>query len=431
MPSKNTKEPVKEPVKNIISLSLQERFNLLKRLYSDPTIYRATEIKDGKKVLTLKKQWHVQYYFRNPFTGKMEKFTERKGINRINTIAGREEAAKNLQRALRRYLQEGFNPFEMVEIKANLQQENYTAIEAVTLAFDQKKNSWKQSTHDVNKTYLDTFVKWLTNNGLGDTPIKEISKKQISFYLSDILNNNTNSNTTRNNHRRFLSSIFTELVEKDIIESNFIVNIPLLKSTPKKNKPFNNKQLEEILNYTRENDIYLYEWLKVMWYTFLRPIEVLRIEIRNIDLENRVIDIETKTKGRDYVRIVEPLYHYLNGLDLQQYSPDMFLFGKDKGAGYWVTKKEKSREDYFIRRFKKVKDHFKLSADYGIYSFRHTAALSLYSKFTKTGSSEHEAVSNVRAIMRHDSEKTTRKYLREIGGQLPEDWSKNYEYEML
>ena len=33
--------------------------------------------------------------------------------------------------------------------------------------------------------------------------------------------------------------------------------------------------------------------------------------------------------------------------------------------------------------------------------------------------------------MRHDNEQTTRKYLREIGGQLPEDWSQNYDYEML
>ncbi|WP_299673225.1 site-specific integrase [uncultured Tenacibaculum sp.] len=427
MTLKKSSEPANEPIKTLLLV----RVNILSKLYSDPKIYRPTEIVDGKKVVTVKKLWHVYYYYRNPFTGKMDKFTERKGINRIKTKTGREQAARNLQRALRRYLQDGFNPFEVVKVDADVEKESYTAVDALKLAFEHRKNTWKETTKDVNKSYLDSFIKWLTDKKINDKSITEITKKHISFYLSDLLKTKTDSNTTRNNHRRFLSSMFTELVEKDIIADNFIKKIPLLKSTPKKNKPFNTSQLEDILKYVRENEPYLYQYLKVMWYTFLRPIEILRIEINNINLQDNVIDINTKTKGREYVRIVKPLQVYLGELKLQQYEAKMFLFGKDQKPGYWVTQKEKSREDFFIRRFKKVKDHFKLSSEYGVYSFRHTAALSLYYQYTKQGLSEHQAVLKIQAIMRHDNEQTTRKYLREIGGQLPEDWSKNYDYEML
>ena len=374
MTKKNISEPVNEPV----YLSIKSRINLLKKLFSEPKIYRPKELIEGKEQVSIKKLWHVYYYFRDPETGVMKKFTERQGINRLKTIKEREEFAKNLQKALNRFLQEGNSPFERRKRSVDVITESYTVLDALNLAFDQKKGRWKESTTDVNRTYLTGFIKWLQKNNLEKKPIAELSKKHISFYLSYILAEKSDSNTTRNNHRRFLSSMFTELVEKDIIEDNFIKKIPLLKSTPKKNKPFSQNQLVEILRYTRENDLYLYEWLKVMWYTFLRPIEVLRIEIKNINLEGNVIDIETKTKGRDYIRIVKPLQEYFDSLELNQYAPTMFLFGKNQGPGYWITVKEKSREDFFIRRFKKIKNHFNLSEDYGIYSFRHTGALSLY-----------------------------------------------------
>ena len=145
-----------------------------------------------------------------------------------------------------------------------------------------------------------------------------------------------------------------------------------------------------------------------------------------------VIDVDTKTEERVYVRLVKPLEVYFKTLDLKKHKPDELLFTKDLKVGYWDTKKEKSREDWFSKRFKKVKEHFNLSEDYGVYSFRHTSALSIYYQFKNTkGMTEYQAVLKVQEIMRHKDEQTTRKYLREIGGQLPEDWSQNYDYEVL
>ncbi|TDQ22740.1 tyrosine-type recombinase/integrase [Tenacibaculum caenipelagi] len=425
------KEPEKEPVFNNGVLANKSHFNFLKKLYSDPKIYRATEIVNGKKVVTLKKQWHVYYSYRSPYTGLLEKITTRKGINRENTISGREAAAKNLQKAMRRLLQEGYNPFKEKELEKDVNDETYTTVEALNLAYEHKKNSWKESTQNVNITYLNGFIKWLKSKGLDKESIESLTRKHVSFYLGNLIENNKRSNTSRNNHKRFLSSLFSELEEKEIIQDNFIKKIKFLKSTAKKNKPFNEKQLHDILEYTKTNDPYLHKYLKVMWYSFLRPVEITRLKVENINLIDKVIEVETKTGERSYVRIVKPLQFYFNSLELHKYKNDMLIFTKEMEIGYWETKREKSKEDWFSKRFKNVKDHFGLSTDYGVYSFRHTAALSLYYQLTKEGKSEHQAVINIQAIMRHDSEQTTRKYLRDIGGQLPEDWSKDYNYEVL
>ncbi|CAL2104594.1 Site-specific recombinase XerD [Tenacibaculum sp. 190130A14a] len=411
-------------------------FTFLKKLYTPPKIYRHKKDVNGKKVVSLEGYWCVYYYFRHPETGVMTKFAERQGINKLKTIALREAAAQNVKKVLTRLLQEGYNPFVEKQLlakeKKNVNKSNFNIVEAVELAYEQKKNSWKESTKDVNKSYLESFSVWLKKRSLHNLPVQDLSKKHISFYLDHVLKNSgSNSNTTRNNHRRFLSSMFTELVEKEIVNENIVQKIPLLKSKSKKNKPFTNKQLIDILNYTKANEPYLYQFIKVMWYSFLRPIEIVRLEVRNVNLDDNVIDIETKTEARAYIRIVKPLQVFFKNKDLKKYAPTMFVFGKDNSVGYWETKKVKSREDFFIRRFKKIKDHFGLSSDYGIYSFRHTAALSLYYQFIKEGLSEYQAVLKIQDIMRHKDQQVTRKYLREIGGQLPEDWSDKYDYELV
>ncbi|MCF2875451.1 MULTISPECIES: tyrosine-type recombinase/integrase [unclassified Tenacibaculum] len=429
MPNNNFKVHVKGHVKEKKKVSLNSRLKILDTLFSDPKIYKYHEIKNGKKVVSTKKPWHVYYYFRNPSTGLMEKFMKKSGINKETSISRRNAAAKNLQRAIKRYLQEGYSPFEEIQFNNDVVSENYTTIEAIKIAFEHKKNSWKESSKDVNTVYYNSFVKWLKEKKIDKKPINYLTKKHISFYLGDL--SKRLSNVSRNNHKRVLSGLFSELVEKDIIKQNFILKINDLKSNAKKNKPFNHKQLDDILKYIKENDPYLYDFIKVMWYSFLRPIEIIRLKVKNVDLINNTIEVESKTEDRTYIRLVKPLQKYFKELEMQNYTSDMLIYTRDNKIGYWETKKEKSREDWFGRKFKKVKNHFNLGDEYGIYSFRHTSALSVYYNFRNEGFSEFESVLKLQEIMRHKDQQVTRKYLREIGGQLPEDWSKDYNYEVL
>ena len=67
MIAKKVSEPINEPVNDNLSLSLQARLNFFKKLYSTPKIYRFTELVEGKNRPSIKKQWHVYYYFRSSF----------------------------------------------------------------------------------------------------------------------------------------------------------------------------------------------------------------------------------------------------------------------------------------------------------------------------------------------------------------------------
>ncbi len=97
------------------------------------------------------------------------------------------------------------------------------------------------------------------------------------------------------------------------------------------------------------------------------------------------------------------------------------LFIPDSIGGVWDTE-ETNKRDYFSKHFKKIKDHFELGSNYGLYSFRHTFITKLCTDFAKTMTS-YEAKSKLMLISGHTTMDALNKYLRDIDAVLPEDYS--------
>ena len=112
----------------------------------------------------------------------------------------------------------------------------------------------------------------------------------------------------------------------------------------------------------------------------------------------------------------------LNGLpDLSQKNPKAFLFGRFEIGEDWDAEETNKRNE-FSKRFKKIKDQFKLGEEYGLYSFKHTFITKLYNGFRES-MSQHEAKSNLMPITGHSTMTALEKYLRDIDAELPEDYS--------
>ena len=60
----------------------------------------------------LSKQWFVYFYFKNPYTNKLERFKVYDGIIRIQSVEIRTEYAMRLIKNLKAKLQKGYNPFD-------------------------------------------------------------------------------------------------------------------------------------------------------------------------------------------------------------------------------------------------------------------------------------------------------------------------------
>lgn len=292
-----------------------------------------------------------------------------------------------------------------------------TIKEAFELATKIKKSVLSKTSFPNFSSNSKRFEKWLQENGFANKTIDTVTKKTVIEYLNVVLEKT--SPRTRNNTRIDLSSLFQTLEDNDIIPENFIKKINVLKSTPERNKTYTSTLQGDIYSYLEENDKILLLFVKFISYNYLRPIEVCRLRIEDIDLIDRKLYVKAKNSPVKTKIIPEIL---LNDLpDLSKMDKKDYLFTPIAIGGEWETS-ETDKRDYFSKRFKKVKDHFGLGKDYGLYSFRHTFITKLYNEFAKT-MTPYEAKSKLMLITGHASMDALEKYLRDIDAVLPEDYS--------
>ncbi|WP_405564745.1 hypothetical protein [Polaribacter sp. Asnod6-C07] len=139
----------------------------------------------------------------------------------------------------------------------------------------------------------------------------------------------------------------------------------------------------------------------------------------DVDVKDKKLYLKEKNKPVKIKIIPEILLESLP--DLSKGDSKALLFGRYEIGEPWDADEVNRRND-FSMRFKKIKDHFKLGVEYGMYSFKHTFITKLYKSFRET-MSQHEAKSKIMPISGHSTMKGLEKYLRDIDAELPEDYS--------
>lgn len=390
-------------------------------------LYIPKEIKNGKKVISLKKPWYVWFRYRNPETGKFDnksKFNFKVGINKYKTIQGRKACGRMLVLTLNNMLQKDFNPFartmRLNDKSIDFEVSSKSLTEAINIALEDKKLTWSKNTADNINFLVVKFLEFAKQHKFSDLPANNIKRAHILEFLKVIKRKETL--TSVNNYRGALSTVFTQMVQNNDIDYNFIRDIKKERSNPVKNHPFTNQQIADIKVYLEFNDPYLLTFIRVLAYSFLRNREVLRLQIKDVDLKNNLLTDKTKTKALEKIYIIKPLQKVFNELDIENCDQSDFVFTKFLKPGEWDTTL-KAKKDFFSRRFKKVKDHLGFGIEYGIYSFRHSFALNIYENFITEGMPEAEAMAKMLPITRHDSVDGLRNYLREKKKMLPKDYS--------
>ena len=382
-----------------------------KKKYSEPKIYDA----DGD----LSKRWYVYFSFRKTAESALVRFPNNFYAAQYLDKKDRLQWLKKIQRTLSILLKDGFNPYNPEnKFEFDTEDNSIQSIEeALKFALNIKKSTLAATSYKGLEGRILRFEKWLNENGFKNRLITTVNKKVVTSYLNEILIATSAKN--RNNTRTDISSIFTVLADNDIIPDNFIHKVPVLKSTPEKNKSFTTEEEAKIFNYLDKNNKLLALYVKFISYNFLRPVEVNRVKIGDIDLNDKILKIKTKT-GFKVKRIPQLLIDEIP--DLSIYLCDAYLFGRKDFGQYWEATENNRRNDY-SDYFLEVKKKFGFDKNYGLYSFRHTFITKLYNTFIKEMTPD-EAESNIMSITGHSTKTALRKYLREINAYIPDDYSK-------
>jgi integrase len=434
----------------------QTRHSLDKKKFSEPKIYTGgvditlwNELSKEEQKNAISKDWYIYYKFLDDTTGKLKRMPNIKGgCNRYKTKRERIAILSKLRDALEYLLEKGLNPYSEADLSlldaetpssseskktATTSSSNKPEVPATSesiitepiepvlsikdafeYALKIKKKSLNETSYMNFAGRINRFKKALDENA----PITSLNRKQTNEYLNSILVSTSARN--RNNTRIDLSSLFEVLANDEIIPENFIKKINTIKTKPERNKTYTPDMQENIYSYLEKNDPLLLLFIKFISYNFLRPVEVCRLKVGDLDIKDKKLYVRAKNKLVKIKIIPEILIKDLPDLSLM--NKESFLFTPTQIGGEWIAT-ENNRRDHFSKRFKTiVKDHFGLGADYGMYSFRHTFITKLYRELRKTYS-PFEAKSILMNITGHSTMSALELYLRDIDAELPEDYS--------
>lgn len=412
----------------------------------------------------LTKRWYVYFSFPKPQTGKMQRMQNIYGVaNSYHTKEARLQFLTTYRRSLIKLLKLGYNPFEdNNEFYQNLQQRqqikkenviqkakplkevepvqekvevpvpkeeiktpaltSMTIAEAFDFALKVKAKVLSGRSLIDYTSKVKRFVKWLKEDKPEVTHVEHYTRKLCVEFLNGILENSSSRN--RNNYRTELSSVFQVLVENEIIDMNYFQSIKKLRTTPKVHKAFSEELLDKIYDHLKEEDPIFYLYIQFMSITIMRPIEVCRLRVGDLDFKKKIIKFKAKNSPLKTKIIPEILYKQLP--DLSDKDPNLLLFTPKKIAGEWDAS-ESNRRGYFSNLFDtKVRKPFQLPSEYTLYGFRHTYISKVYRNLRKT-TSPYKAKSDLMFITGHKSMKALESYLRSIDAELPEDYSKYIE----
>lgn len=268
------------------------------------------------------------------------------------------------------------------------------------------------------RSFYNVFSEWYKQQKI-DPLVTAFKKTHVLQYLDWLLTKRTYKgkigveNVTRNNHFDKIHSIFEALKEREIVPQNPASGIKPLKENKKRNIPLSEKQQATLEKYLIENDNNLFVYTRLIYYCFLRPVEILRLKIRDIDLKNRTImvrAVNSKNDNQASVLIPNALMPILKEMNLEKFPSEYFVFSKNDllPGPYFMVRNRVSE-----RHTQAVKAAGLYNGEITMYGWKHTGNKNAYLAGVD--------IKNIQIQNRHHSLDMTDIYLSELGVRIQKD----------
>lgn len=326
----------------------------------------------------VQKQWFVDFYITCNETGTRQRIKRTNRCNSIKDKKVRLRAIKSLHKQIVQTLESGgLNTFldKKSKIIYNINQDKNTSIAIINDALRYKVAYLKSKDNIECRTKI--FTDWLTINGYAAYKIDAISPYIISQFATYLSNERKASNRTRNNYMVDISCLFSTIIKNqpNKLKTNPFAAIQKLPNRSEKNKVYTDWQLSRMDIWMSENDTYLKSYCEFFTYLGMRPNEALHVRIEQINFVDGFIELESinEKNGKPLKKYIQHFYlPKLLAMDLHTYPPHYYVWGAEKQPGLVMI-----GQDYFSKRFKRMKKPLGLSKAHTMYSLRHTFIISL------------------------------------------------------
>jgi integrase len=377
----------------------------------------------GKRVTTVpkgstwakeeaKQHWYVEFFFHNPETDKMVRFRPTKNLNRIKDPKEKLKHFTNMCKAYHDALEGGWSP---LDDKANAKLKR----EITSLTLEKAKSMFEEyhiakgTRKKSRQSYLSKINQFVEYYG-ADKRVTEISDYEITEFLNFMEKEKTWSGVTYNSSRIILNNYFRYLKVNKYVAVNPVTDIETrTKLKTESHQIFSEKDFKTIMKYLGEHDEYCLFFVKMIYYTCIRPKELRYLQLKHIDLSQKVITVPasiSKNKKSLPVNIDASLLKELKLLKIASYPENYHLLGSTDT----IISEKRIGENTPYYRFQKCLKATKLDKkNYTLYSFKH---FSNVKKFRAGWT-----LAEICSANRHGSLVETETYLKELLKFVPSD----------
>lgn len=182
------------------------------------------------------------------------------------------------------------------------------------------------------RSFINVFSEWVSSTGRKNKPLSEMSRRDVFAFLDWTMESRGVGRRTRNNYLENVRGSLTELCNRELIPTNPAEGIKRFTTQPTKYPFFNRPQQIQLEAYLKKEMPHLYRFTRFIYHGFLRPAEIKRLKVQDIDLKIGVIMTWThitKNKKQEPVMINPGLLRTIKEMQLDDVPGNWYLFGQN------------------------------------------------------------------------------------------------------
>ncbi|MEL6698944.1 MAG: site-specific integrase [Bacteroidota bacterium] len=258
---------------------------------------------------------------------------------------------------------------------------------------------------------INILTLYLTSHNKDTLPIDRFDRKEMFNFLDWLTRERGIGPRTRNNYKDYVRTLFTTLVDRGVVNENPASKVKDLPTKSGRYIIFTDNQKDVLEQHLQRHNPRLFLFTRFIYYGFMRPVEVCRMQVRNIDVDKRIILVrnnQSKNKKQKPVVINPQLLSVIKELGLEKYPEHYYVFGRNRMTSPHFRKRNRYSEDH-----RKALDACGIDdPDLDMYSWKHTGNCNAYTK----GKVD---INSLKIQNRHGSLKQTEIYLTALGLRIP------------
>lgn len=353
------------------------------------------------------KQWYIEFGQWSFDKNKIVRKRWYRGFNKIKSLEKRYEYGMRKCRELQKllpYSYQGVDPGlnkEPLEVQPKEVSKKIDSIEKLikVIVDDLYKNK------NGYNNYISIARKWFayTETLIAITSLQSFKKSDAQIYVDYMEHQEQLSAVTISNRVSVLKAIFNKAKQRDYIENNPFENLKLPKKViTSKNKAYSHY---EIAMVKKEANEFIWLICQFIYYTYIRPIEITRLKVKNVLLDADKILItadDSKNSKSAYIAIPKSLKKLLIAYGIKNYPGHYYLFSR-----FEQPSETKLSKNHLAKEYKKITKKLDFDKDLTLYSWKHTGVVFAY----KNGVD----IKAIQLQCRHHSVSQTDTYLKSLG----------------